>query len=211
MTLRGASSIEDEVTFLKRLAVSGRGAPVPMARLLAIFGLIYGLSALTQYAMIKLFLAGLMEGRDMYPVLSWMYGGGSVLFFLCAAAFCVSALVRRGKPALNTWAGAGWTAAGLALVTTILCAVLMFPRTRDPFLIMALPSILAVLYGAAWWVAGAVTGRVWLRFVAAGSFLSALAWAVTLRHYDGFLVAGVSLILLAFIPGVILSRRAVTS
>jgi hypothetical protein len=42
----------------------------------------------------------------------------------------------------------------------------------------AVPIVTSVLYGMAWWVAAAVTGRRWLFVVAIGSFVAAILMAV---------------------------------
>jgi hypothetical protein len=70
----------------------------------------------------------------------------------------------------------------------------------------ATPIVILALYGLAWWFAAAATGRHWLFAVAVGSFASALLMASTPPMM--VLIGAISLLLLAFVPGLILAFAA---
>jgi len=80
-------------------------------------------------------------------------------------------------------------------------------RAHSAIPMMLIPSILLTLYGVAWSVAATVSQQRWIWMTAAGSFLSALATAVTSDQPIVLLVYAVALVLTAALPGLILLRR----
>jgi hypothetical protein len=69
------------------------------------------------------------------------------------------------------------------------------------------PSIVLVLYGAAWWVAASVSRLAWIRAVAAASFAAAIALGLLIGSTWVWLAYAAALILLTMVPGLALMRQ----
>lgn len=202
-----APSNESDLAFLKRLAVAGRGEPAPFLLLMAVFGLGYGLTAIGLYISV---LTGfpVTPGSPHATIKAAGY-----MLLASHVAFLVTLLwtgwrtfgPRRIR--LSRAASATWTAAFLGLVV-ILIAIRLFARDEPPtdqvYSIHFIGPVLLVLWGCAWWVTAILTERRWLLAVATGSFAAALAMAWTQNTPPGILVGGLSLVLLAFVPAVLL-------
>jgi hypothetical protein len=200
-------NLESDISFLKKLASSGRGKPAPMAMLLAGFGLIFGLLFLYEWSLLRLWNAGALSKPELDAWMgTYMVRALPVLLVLLLLASVVQAWMRRGQGAqVHHVAAAGWTGAALGLLT-ITASFVIFSGVRNNYYAMnILPAVALVLWGMAWFVSAAATGQKWLYTVTAGSLIAALAWSqVALFSPDGFLVAALSFLLLAFVPGAIL-------
>jgi hypothetical protein len=198
--------MRSDLAFLKGLAERGRGGPAPALLLMAAFGLIYGAMCL---AMAAAGLGGREMVRSLGPAI-WLAGHGA--FFVCLVAFAVSAVTgwRRGVP-VNRAAAAAWTAAAIAAVGLKVAFEVFARRAPDTYTVgyasHFAPVVLLTLWGAAWWVAASAADRPWARRVALGSWIAAAAAAWWANDGPIILVAGLSCLLLAFAPAVVLLRE----
>ncbi len=199
--------LRDNVSFLTRLAAGGSGRPAPMAPLLAAFGLIYGALCLLDYLCLKLIGAGAIDLAGYRAVVVPASYIGHAAFLLCFAGWAVWAVRTRDRAApVNVWASAGWTIAALALAATIASFAIFGSRNQNFTVLALLPSVVMALYAAPCWIAGAVTGRPWLRVVAVASLIFAMVWAAALSTHALMLVAGFWLVGAVGVPGVVLWR-----
>jgi len=210
MSSQDIESLESDLTFLKKLAASGRGKPAPMAGLLMSFGLIYGLTVLLLWVLSFTFLSG---GLSRAGLNAWMrptWVSANILFLILLLVFTAQAWLRRGESTkMNPVASAAWTAAALSLLTVITSLVIFGGLRNNDYALNILPAITLVLWGAVWFVSASATGQKWIYAVAMGSFAAALISARTgLLSVNGFLVVAMSLLLLAFVPGLVLLRKA---
>jgi hypothetical protein len=208
MSVENNASLQDDISFLRKLAGEGRGRPAPMAALVTGFGLLFGIASLYEWWALRAYVKSILETNGLYSV-GTVWSAVFVLFGLLLLLCLVQAFLQRGKsPAVNRVAAAGWAAAFLGFVAICASAILQGRMVNNYFALNLMPSFFLVLWGFGWGVSAAATGRNWLYAVAAGSLLAAPLWAVTsFFSYDGFLVAGLCCLLLAFAPGVILMRR----
>lgn len=210
-------ALKDDVGFLKRLAAQGRGEPAPLAWLLALFGLIYGFNFLLTAGLIAVVRAEEMSVSEFNAIKLPISYAGHAIFVLALIAACIQMwLTRDRRPKVNAVAGAAWAAAFVGLIVSIACMVLLdthglriFHFRNFLLTFGALPSIALVLYGIAWWVAGAATRRWWAFGVALASFVCAIAWAASIQTYAMMnIIPGVTLLALAFVPGLLLALSA---
>lgn len=203
---------EDDLAYLKRLAVAGRGEPAPFLLLMAVFGGVYGLAFLA--ALAGLLIDGGLTGAP---------GFGAVTRFLGPWLFVVAHLVFLGaliwtgwrtlgphRVRLNRAASATWSAAFMGLVAAVV-AILLFSRNEPPtdavYSIQFLGPVLLVLWGCAWWVTAIMSERRWLMVVAVGGFAAAIALGWVGNTIWMMPIIGASLIFLAFVPAVFLMRE----
>jgi hypothetical protein len=208
MSLEDNASLQGDLSFLKKLAGEGRGKPAPMAALVAGFGLLYGIAMLYNWWAVRRYVADIQATDGLYGIAPLWYAVHA-LFLLLLAGCLIQAFLRRGEsPAVNRVAAAGWTAAFIGLIAIIASAILQGRVVNNYFALNLMPSFFLVLWGFGWFVSAAATGQRWLYAVALASLAAAPLWAVTaLFSINGFLVAGLCCLSLAFVPGVILMRR----
>lgn len=204
----------DDLAYLKRLAVAGRGEPAPFLLLIAVFGGAYG------FALLAILGAFMIEGLPSAgsPVegpISNFVGRWAIitshLAFVATLVWTVWRTIGPNRVRLSRTASATWSASFIALVVTY---VVFRLYTRDEPLTDAVHtspimlSVVLILWGAAWWITALSSDRRWLFLVAIGSFSAAgaLAWA-GIGSLTALPIICASLILLAFVPALILMRE----
>lgn len=190
----------DDIAFMRALAEDGRKSPLAGGAILVAAGAIFGGTALAVWygRTQALFTEGWM-----YPAV-W---SGALAIFLIALR-----LLDRGPraaTAANRAMGIAWTGAGWAIGFVVLSLMVAASRLGDWRLMGVVPSVILAIYGAAWFLAAAVSRTRWLFGVAFGAFAAALvtAWfatdAITVN-----LVYAAALLLLMVVPGLVLMRQA---
>ena len=208
-----ASSAESDIAYLKRLADAGRGEPAPFLLLMAVFGGGYGFSLLA--VLLGFAVEGFPQPSQDYrpsPLIQFLYGGILVahLSFLATLIWTVWRTLGPRRVRLSRAATATWGAAFIAMITTVV-SFLIFTDGQLPtdavYAIYLMPSVLLMLWGAAWWVTAILSDRRWLLLVAIGSFGAAIGMAIIGNTPPILPAAAACLILLAFLPAVLLMRR----
>lgn len=205
---------DDDLAYLKRLAVAGRGEPAPFLLLIAVFGGVYG------FALLAILGAFMIEGlpKAGSPVegpISNFVGRWAIiashLAFFATLVWTAWRTIGPNRVRLSRTASATWSASFVALVVTY---VVFRLYTRDEPLTDAVHtspimlSVVLILWGAAWWITALSSDRRWLFLVAIGSFAAAGALAWTgIGSLTALPIICASLILLAFVPAVILMRE----
>ena len=195
-------AIRDDLAFLRAMAEDGRRTPLLGGSLLAAAGACYGLASLVQW----LILTRVIPVQPMSVLGVWALAG-----ILHVALMWM--LIRRlaAKPGANSSANRAssdaWTAVGIGCFVLMTAVGVASWKARTGLLIGFAPSIILVLYGAAWWVAASVSKLVWLRLVALASFATAIAMGLLIGSTHVWLAYTGALFMLAFLPGLALMRR----
>ena len=205
---------DDDLAYLKRLAVAGRGEPAPFLLLIAVFGGAYGFALLAILAGVM--IEGLPKpGSPVEGPISNFVGRWAIitshLAFFGTLIWTAWRTLGPNRVRLSRTASATWSASFVALIVTY---IVFRIYTRDePFTdaVHTSPvmlSIILVLWGAAWWITALSSDRRWLFLVAVGSFAAAggLAWS-RLESPIALPIICASLIFLAFVPAVLLIRE----
>jgi hypothetical protein len=208
------STDESDLAYLKRLASAGRGEPAPFLLLMAVFGGGYGFAMLAILIGIAVEgLPGPATGRpDAGPIVQALNLGifAAHILFLSALIWTVWRTFGPNRVRLSRAATATWSAAFIAMVTTVV-AFRIFTRDQLPtdniYASYLMPSVLLVLWGGAWWVTAIVNDRRWLLLVAIGSFAAAVGMAVVGNSPPILPLSAACLLLLAFLPAVVLMRQ----
>ena len=193
------SSIRDDIAFLKGLAEEGRQGPMIGGSVLVASGLLFGSASLAIWV-------ALTQGAKPQGGVMWVWPAAAVLFFAYLFVFL------RGVPRVNAASqatGIAWSGAGWAMFTVVASLMLIATRAQAWEVAAAISPMILALYGCAWFVAGRIYRSLWVTLVAFASFGMALvnAWYAT-EGATGYLIYGVTLYLLAALPGFVLVRQA---
>jgi len=195
-------AIRDDLAFLRALAEDGRRTPLLGGSLLAAAGGCYGLASLVQWLILARIVA-------VPPVTLFGVWTLAVAVHLSIQAL----LIRRlaAKPGVESTANRAsrdaWSAVGVGCFALFAALAVASWKARTDVLIGFAPSIVLVLYGAAWWVAASVSRLAWIRAVAAGAFATAIALGLLIGSTWVWLAYAAALVLLALVPGLALMRQ----
>lgn len=186
----------DDVAFMRRMAEEAGARAPGGGAWLAAAGLIYGVASLAFYAAIT---GALPLAR---PWLVWL---GAIFIYAIVGV----ALARRARAARRPAARgltAVWRTLGLTVLVLFVAFTLASARAAMPAMMGMLGPVILALYGMAWLVAAALTGRRVFAAVgvAAFGFTLLLAWTVALP--EQFLVFAAALGCTVMLPGLALAR-----
>ena len=193
-------TLRDDIAYLKGLAEAGRdGANSGGSIILVAAGGLFGAASVVQWAA----LTGSFGATALTSNGAWLIA--MLLFF----AVLIGAKLRRG-PATGSAQSAGlaWKGVGIGCFFIFAAIAAATWRTQNATLINFSPSIIFVLYGAAWMVAATVSRKVWLHLTAWGSFAASILTAWFINQPVDYLIYAAGLLLLAFLPGLVLLRGA---
>ena len=194
--------LRDDIAFMRALAEEGRSAPMLGGGILLAAGLIFGAASLLHWTI----LAGLLKLTPWaFPVI-WI--GAALGFGLVASLAGRRSRSKIGSNAsVNRATGAAWSAVGGAIFVIFLAVAVMAARTGDPRLMDVIPLIILTLYGSAWMVGAAMSGKRWMTATALLSYASAIGVTWFVDGTSILLVFNVILVAVALIPGLILMRQ----
>lgn len=191
-----------DIAYIRSLAEEGRTAPPLNGPILIAAAVIFGAASVAQWAI----QSGVLAVTPWAQLWVWIAAG-------VAFAGTLTVLIRRiqRKPGArnirNEAVGVAWEGVGYVIFSVWLGLMAIGLTTEDWGAMRIMPSLVFAAYGAAWLVAGAMSGRKWMKLVALASYAGA-ALLGTVSHLPvGYLVFAALLIGVALIPGVILTRQ----
>jgi hypothetical protein len=195
------SALEQDIGFLKALAVEGRSTTLVGGSILVAAGATFGLASLGQWA----------AASGLTPTFSgWIF---PAIWAAAMAAFMVELAVisRRLSPhksagAADRSVGAAWSALGWTIFALVACTAIVSWRMHSEAPAMMLPSIVLALYGLCWSVAASSMRKGWVWAAAYGAYAAAVIVAVLSGTTTLYLVFAGALVLLLIIPGLALVR-----
>lgn len=201
-----SQSARDDLAFVRALVSEGGKVQASAGEALLAGGLCYGLQCLAQWAL-------MVSGWPAPPIVHLTAGFLPTVIFIALIVWIVR---RNGTAAPHGMAmrafNAGFGSTGLATLTTAAIFGYLAWRRQDLGVWLFHPLMVAVLQGAAWYIAFAILRRGWLALVSAGWFITAFLGALVLDRLDLFLpLVGAALLLLMALPGWILMRSAANS
>ncbi|WP_066658258.1 MULTISPECIES: hypothetical protein [unclassified Sphingomonas] len=201
-----SQSARDDLAFVRALVSEGGQVQASAGEALLAGGLCYGLQCLVQWAL-------MVSGWPAPPIVHLTAGFLPTVIFVALIIWIVR---RNGAVAPQGMAmrafNAGFGSTGLATLTTAAIFGYLAWRRQDMGVWLFHPLMVAVLQGAAWYIAFAIRRRGWLALVSVGWFATAILGALMLERIDLFiLLIGAALLLLMALPGWILLRGAANS
>lgn len=192
-------TLRDDIAYLKDLADAGRDGSVGGGLIMTVAGAAFGTASLFQWAALAH-----AYGADQ-AVANWAWLIAMAVFF--AVLFFASRRKGAAREGRRTtalaWSGIGW-----AIFVVFAAVSIATWKTQSPVLITFVPSVIFALYGAAWSVPAAMTGKAWLWLTALGSFGMALVNAWFIGQPVAYLLYALGLFGLAALPGLMLMRQA---
>ena len=194
-------SLHADIAFLRGLAQDGRSAPLLGGSMLVAAGAIFGLASVAHW----LVASGQIVASPWALPVIWLAALAVFLGVIIPIRRRLSPMKTQtgaNRATGMAWQGVGWTIFTLWAAIAIVCW-----RTHSAIALLLLPSIVLALYGLAWMVAAAMTGKRWIWLTAIGSYAGAVVVAVFAVTPWVFLVFAAALVLLAVVPGVALMRQ----
>ncbi len=195
-----ASDIQNDIDYMKSLAVDGARGPLRNGASLLWAGVVYAAASCVHYGFVT----------HMIPMPNpWFM---AVNWLLASAVFAILAVTtaprRTGKASdLACIAYSGWTAVGLSIASFIALMVVMANvlQQMETLTFVIAPFVL-IVYGIGWWVSAAASTGKWMRLVAIGCFVAAPLLGLLTGKPEQLLAYAACLVLFAAIPGFVLIR-----
>lgn len=195
-------SIQADIAFLKNLAQEGRSSPLFGGSILVAAGIVFGAASIAHW----LVMTGRIAASPWaYPVI-WL--GATVIFLGVMFVGKRRAGLAGNMTTANRATGLAWQGVGWSIFALFAAVGIVSWRAQSSIPTLLLPSIVMALYGLAWMVAAALTGKRWIRLTAAASYAASLVLAVFSVSSAVFLIYAAALVLLAVAPGVVLMRQS---
>lgn len=196
-----ASTPQDDLSFLRSLAVAGRDAPLQAGPYLvagggwfAMASLLLGLQALGVLA---------LPAAAMWSVwLVAMVGFSATLFLL------IRHDSQRVANTTNVVIGAAWSAAGWGIFAFFVAVYIVAARTDSYAVLNTVAPAVLVLYGVCWKLSAEITRQRWMNGVTALTFVALLLVAASIGTRWTWIAYAVALVLSGVLPGLYLMRLA---
>jgi energy-converting hydrogenase Eha subunit A len=205
MTEEKIQTLKDDIAFMKALAQEGSSVPLLFGGNMVAAGLIFGAGSVGHW----LIATGILQVSDWAYLINWL--GAGALFGVVCTLLIRRASRRPGYSAgVNKATGSAWSGVGFAIFAMWLGMTAYGYRTGQWEVMNIFPTVIFALYGAAWMVAGDMTGKAWIKLVALGSFAGAVLMGFMSGTTQQMLGYAGCLFLLAVVPGLVLMRQEPT-
>src|SRR5260221_6693141 len=167
-----ASSLKEDIGFLRSLAEAGRNRPLVGGSWLVAAGFFFGAAPLANWALI-------VSGQESLFSVNAVYWTAAVLFLITGAIISVvfrDRMLAAANTANQIFAIA-WQAAGIGSGVISLALLVLVLRTHAPVLYMSILTSGLCLYGGAWLVCWKIAQQRWMFFAAVGADVFALLFA----------------------------------
>jgi hypothetical protein len=191
-------AIRDDLAFMREMTVSDEAATARKSGLiLTTAGVVFaGASVLAWATTVSLTPAWTM---------AWVWPASMVIF--CAVLFVILSRGPQARGVRDRTLGIAWAAIGWAIFAIMMGFAVASIQLHNAQLMAGAPTVILALYGAAWTVAATLSGRLWMKVVALGGYVAAVAIAFMVTSPLIFLAYAAALLLLTAAPGVVLMRR----
>lgn len=191
-------TLREDISYLRKLAESGRRGPIMGGAFLAGAGVVFGLAAIVSWAADRGFIA--LNGTG-YAVL-WI--GAFVVFALYWLVMFWR--LRRGpKVAGNASTavfGTIWGCCGAGVMVVWLANIIVVSITKAPVVFNGYLPVIFAFYGTAWFISAVLAKRGWMAWAGGASYLFAFAMALLTQNSYQSLVMGLALLVLLTVPGI---------
>lgn len=155
MTEEKMQTLKDDIAFMRALAQEGSAVPLLFGGTMVAAGLIFGLASVGHWLMVS---GTLKVPSPWYLMGNWV-AAGAVFGVICTL------LLRRAKSrpgytaSVNKATGAAWSGVGFAIFACWAGMTAIGLTTGDWQVMNMFPVLILALYGAAWFVAAAMSGE----------------------------------------------------
>lgn len=196
----GMQGLREDLAFMRGLADEGRNTPLGGGSIGVAAGALFGFASIGTYAVLKRWME--MDPRSI----GWFWLVAGVLFTV--ALIADSRMAGGRTSAANRANAAAWTGVSFAIFALFGAFVLASYRSGEWIVFTLLPPVILALYGAAWSVAGAMTGKLWMKLTAGAALLLAVLMGWMAGTAEQYLIYAFALFATALVPGLVLMRQA---
>lgn len=203
MTDEKMQTLKDDIAFMRALAQEGSSVPLLFGSTMVAAGAIFGLASIGHWLM----TTGILKvSSPWFLMANWVVAG--IVFGVVCRMLLLRAKSRPGYTAsVNKATGAAWSGVGFAIFACWAGMTAIGLTTGEWQVMNMFPVLILALYGAAWFVAAAMSGKSWINLVALGSFAGAVAMGALSASPYLMLGYAACLVLLALVPGFVLMRQ----
>lgn len=194
-------SFQDDLSWLRSLAESGRAAPLQTGPFLVAAGAWFGGASLV-LALHALGTLALPPALHIWIWIAAVLGNTVTLVLLLRRE---SYACERGA---NRLINATWSAAGIGILIYWLAASLLAWRLDNGLVLATMPLAVMSIYGLVWWIKGSLTGIAWMHGLALVSFAFVVLMALAIGSPLAWLTYSGALFATALIPGLYLILKA---
>lgn len=202
MTKDQIQSVRDDIAFMRALAEEGTQVPLLGGGISLAAGLVFAAASVIHWAITE----KVLQVSEWALMANWV-GAGVIFGVVCKLLIKRSNAQPGASSSVNKATGSAWSAVGFSIFTMFVALMAMAYATKNGAIFNVFPVLILALYGAAWSVAADLTGRLWIRFVALGSFAAAVIMGLLGASSYLMLAYAAALLLLAALPGFILLRQ----
>jgi len=192
-------ALRNDIAYLKAMADSGQSRSVGGGVMMMGAGVIFGAASVLQYLAMEHLVSMTMTTASF----GWLIASVAFMILLVAVK-----LRWRASGTPSAVANVAWKGVGIGCFAIFVSLAVASWRTQNPVLIAFAPSIVFVLYGAAWIAVGSAMRRPWMQWTGWGGFLAAAISAWFIGEPVNYLLYALGLMLLAFVPGVLFVVKA---
>jgi len=195
--------LRDEISYLRKLADSGRKGPILGGIFLAGAGVVFGVGCfvsgagdmglvpLTGYAQLYIWLTAFVIFALFWLVIFWRLRGRTPV-----------PIATRSTAVFGTI----WGASGAGVMVAFFCTLIVASVTKSPVVLTGYIPIIFAFYGTAWFTSSALAKRGWMALAGAAAFAFAFLMALLTGTPAQSLAMGVGLLLLLTLPGLKLAQ-----
>ncbi|GAA0539939.1 hypothetical protein FHS83_003776 [Rhizomicrobium palustre] len=190
-------TLRQDISYLRKVAESGRHGPILGGAFLAGAGVVFGLAAILDWASSAGYVP-LPQGAQ-----TWLWIGAFVVFALYwFLMFQRLRATPKGAGNASTAAfGTVWGACGAGVMVAWVSTLIVAGVTHTQIVLTAYIPVIFAFYGTAWFASAALSRRGWMALAGGASYLFALALAYLTQNPLQELVMGGALIVLLTLPG----------
>jgi hypothetical protein len=192
-------TLRDDIAYLKALADGGHGRSASGGAIMMGAGAFFGAASLVQWLAMRHSLAVDQAAAS---------GGWLVATAAFAALLAIVKIRQRAAGSSPATAGYVWQGIGVGCFVLFVLIALATWRSQSPLLIQFAPSIIFLLYGAAWIAGGTAMRNGWFQLTGWASFAAAGLTAWLIGEPVSYLIYAAGLMLLAFAPGLVFVLKA---
>jgi hypothetical protein len=192
-----ANSIREDISYLRRLAESGRRGPILGGVFLAAAGVVFGLASVLSWAGYQ----GLVPIRGAGQLAIWLGAFAVFALFWVAMFLRMRTSGAKSASASNTVFETIWGGCGIGVMVAFGAVEVVTYQLHAPEVQAGYVPTIFAFYGTAWFASGVLAKRGWMHAAAAGSFVFAFVMALLADTPAQSLAMGVGLILLLTLPG----------
>jgi len=194
-------SNQEDLSFLRSLAESGRDAPLMAGPYLIAGGSWFGLASIAQWPLLR-DLLGLGAAE---AAIAWLVAAAG-------AAVHLTVLIRRDRNKVenssNRAVNSVWSGIGFGIFAFWLGVAIMAYQREAFFVMNTIGLQVLSVYGIGWMVAAAMTREGWMNFTAFSAFATVPVLGAFIGTGHEYLIYTIALVLTAIVPGLRLVRKS---